>query len=98
MSTPHVSVNHCRYLVPLNGTVHHVRRDGACTCGSTPQHPCPAIPLIQDYLADGGQRPTGHDESTWPETWTTPPLSCPICDCPTIPDRHLNSRAGPGWQ
>jgi hypothetical protein len=98
MSAPHVSLNDTCYLVPLNGTVHHVRRDGACTCGGTPQQPCLAIPLVRAYLAGGGQRPPGHDESTWPETWADAPASCPICDCPTLPDRYLNSQAGPGWR
>jgi hypothetical protein len=98
MSAPHVSLNDTCYLVLLNGTVHQVRRDGACTCGGTPQHPCPAIPLVRNHLAIGGQRPPGHDKSTWPSTWPAAPASCPICDCPTLPDRYLNSKAGPGWQ
>jgi hypothetical protein len=98
MSAPHVSLNDTCYLVPLNDTVHHVRRDGACTCGGTPLHPCSAIPLVRAHLASGGQRPEGHDESTWPETWADAPASCPICGCPTIPDRYLNSKAGPGWR
>ena len=38
------------------------------------------------------------DESPWPTAWATIPLQCPICGCPTIPDRHLRSRAGPGWR
>ena len=98
MSAPQVTIKPTCYLVPQNGTVHRVRRDGICTCGGTPQQPCAATPLVQTYLANGGQRPPGRDESTWPETWTTVPSHCPVCDCPTIPDRHLNSRAGPGWR
>ena len=98
MSAPQVTIKPTCYIVPLNGTIHRVRRDGICTCGGTPQQPCVATPLVQTYLANGGQRPPGRDESTWPETWTTVPPHCPVCDCPTIPDRHLNSRAGPGWR
>ena len=98
MSIPPVSISHTCYLVRLNGTIHRVRRDGFCACGGTPQKPCAATPLVQTYLANGGQSPPGHDESTWPETWTTVPVQCPVCDSPTIADRHLNSRAGPGWR
>ena len=95
---PQVTVNQTHYIVTLNGTAHHVRRDRVCDCGGSPQCPCPAIPLVQDYLASGGPRPQGRYESTWPETWAAVPTLCPICDCPTIPDRHLNCRAGPGWR
>ena len=98
MPNAEVTVSPTCYLVPQNGTVHRVRRDGICTCGGTPQQPCAATPLVQTYLANGGQRPPGRDESTWPETWTTIPPQCPVCDCPTIPDRYLNCRAGPGWR
>ena len=59
--------------------------------------PC-ATPLVQAYPANGGLRPPGRTELNWPETWTTVPPHCPVCDGPTIPDRHLNSRAGPGWR
>ena len=98
MSAPQVTTGHTCYIVPQNGTIHRVRRDGSCTCGGTPQQPCAASPLVQTYLVNGGQRPPGRDESSWPETWTTVPSRCPVCDCPTISDRHLNSRAGPGWR
>ena len=98
MSNPCVTIDSTCYIVPLNGTTHHVRRDGGCTCGGSPKQPCAATPLVQTYLANGGQRPPGRDESTWPETWTSVPPSCPVCDCPTVPDRYLNSRAGPGWK
>ena len=54
---PPVSISGARYVVPLNGTVHHVRRDRACDCGGTPQSPCPALLPVQDYLAAGGPRP-----------------------------------------
>jgi hypothetical protein len=93
-----VTVDATRYVVPLNGTVHHVRRDRVCDCGGSPLCPCAAIPLVQAYLAGGGPRPPGRDESTWPQAWATVPAVCPICDCPTLPDHHLNSRAGPGWR
>jgi hypothetical protein len=95
---PRVSVNRIHYIVHLNGTVHRVRRDRVCDCGGTVRTPCPAVPLVQAYLAAGGPRPLGRHEDTWPETWATVPVQCPICDCPTIPDRYLNSRAGPGWR
>ena len=96
--SPQVTVNETHYVVSLNGTAHRVRRDRVCDCGGSPQCPCPAIPLVQNYLTGGGQRPPGRHESTWPETWAAVPTLCPICDCPTIPDRYLNSRAGPGWR
>ena len=86
------------YVVQLSRTIHHVRRDRVCDCGGTPESPCPAIPLVQDYLASGGEKPLGRHPDTWPETWIRVPPACPICDCPTIPDRYLKSRAGPGWR
>lgn len=99
VASPQVTVSRTRYLVRLdNSTLHHVRRDRVCDCGGTLQFPCPAIPLVQDYLAAGGPRPLGRHESTWPESWLRVPSLCPVCDCPTIPDRYLNSRAGPGWR
>jgi hypothetical protein len=98
VTTPQVSTNRTRYVVYVDGTLHHVRRDRVCDCGGTPQSPCPALPLIQDYLAAGGPRPLGCHESTWPEAWTTIPSLCPACDCPTVADRYLNSSHGPGWR
>ena len=95
---PQVTVNHTHYLVRLNGTVHHIRRDRVCTCGGTPKQPCPANPLVQQYLAAGGPRPPGRHEDTWPQSWPTVPPLCPICDCPTIADRYLDSSHGPGWR
>ena len=95
---PQVSVNCTRYLVRLNGTHHHVRRDGVCSCGGTPQSPCPAVPLVHDYLANGGPRPPGRPESTWPQAWAAVPPACPVCDCPTVADRYLDSSHGPGWR
>lgn len=97
MTTPSITLTRTRYLVPLNGTIHHIRRDRICDCGGTPANPCPAIPLVQDYLAGGGPRPLGRHPDTWPASWVRVPPSCPICDCPTVADRYLNSRAGPGW-
>ena len=93
-----VTVGRTSYLVRVNGTVHKVRRDRACDCGGTPDAPCPAIPLVLDYLAAGGPRPLGRHEDTWPENWLTVPPLCPICDCPTIPDRYVDSSHGPGWR
>jgi hypothetical protein len=98
VATPQVSTNRTRYIVYVDGMLHHVRRDRVCDCGGAPQFPCPAIPLVQDYLAAGGARPLGRHESTWPESWVRVPALCPVCDCPTLPDRYLNSRAGPGWR
>jgi hypothetical protein len=97
-ASPQVTVSRIHYLVLLDGTLHHVRRDRVCDCGGTQQFPCLAIPLVQDYLAAGGARPLGRHESTWPENWVRVPPLCPVCDCSTIPDRYLNSRAGPGWR
>ena len=93
-----VTLARTRYVVQVNGTVHRVRRDRVCDCGGTPESPCPAIPLVQDYLASGGEKPLGRHPDTWLETWIRVPPACPICDCPTIPDRYLNSRVGPGWR
>jgi len=64
MPDSQVTINPTCYLVPQNGTIHRVRRDGVCTCGGTPQRPCAATPLVHAYLANGGQRPPGRDEST----------------------------------
>lgn len=75
-----------------------MRRDGVCDCDGTPESPCSAIPLVRDHLAAGGARPLGRHPDTWPRTWLQIPSHCPICDCPTIPDRHLDSQAGPGWR
>ena len=94
----HVSTNCTRYVVHLNGTTHHLRRDRACSCGGTPQAPCPAVPLVRGYLVAGGPRPPGHPESTWPQAWTAVPPTCPICDCPAVADHHLDSSRGPGWR
>jgi hypothetical protein len=111
LDTPSVSRTRTHFLVRVNGTLHRVRRDHVdeyieCDCGGTPQSPCHALPLVQDYpsagsgqaLAAGGPRPLGHHESTWPEAWTTIPSLCPICDCPTVADRYLDSSHGPGWR
>ena len=95
---PQVTVNCTCYVVRLNDTVHHVRRDRVCDCGGTPKQPCPALPLVHDYLAAGGARPLGRHPDTWPDTWISVPAQCPVCDCPTTPDPCLNSRAGPGWR
>lgn len=51
MTVPVITFTRTRYLVSLNGTIHHVRRDRICDCAGTPANPCPAIPLVQDYLA-----------------------------------------------
>lgn len=96
--TPRVMLGRTLYLVRVNGTLHRVRRDRVCDCGGTPQSPCHALPLVQDYLAAGGPRPLGRHESTWPEAWTIVPSLCPICDCPTVADRYLDSSHGPGWR
>lgn len=93
-----VTLSRTRYLVALNGTVHRVRRDGVCDCGGTRLCPCPAIPLVRDYLVAGGSRPLGRHPDTWPRTWIRVPPLCPVCSCPTRPDRDLDSRAGPGWR
>lgn len=98
MTNPTITLTRTCYLVPLNGTIHHVRRDQICDCGGTPANPCPAIPLVQDYLAAGGPRPLGRHPDTWPASWVRIPPSCPVCDCPTVADRYLDSRAGPGWR
>ncbi len=91
-----VTLSRTHYVVHVDGTIHRVRRDRVCDCGRTPESHCPAIPLVQDYLAAGGEKPIGRHSDTWPESWIRIPPSCPVCDCPTIPDRCLNSRAGPG--
>jgi hypothetical protein len=95
---PQITVNCTCYVVRLNGTVHHVRRDRVCDCGGTPKRPCPALPIVHEYLAAGGARPPGRALDTWPETWTAALAHCPVCDCRAIPDPYLNSRAGPGWR
>lgn len=95
---PPVTVTRTLYLVTLDGTLHHVRRNRTCDCGGTPQSPCPAVPLIQAYLAAGGPRPLGRHESTWPEVWAAVPPLCPVCDCPTVADPYLDSARGPGWR
>ena len=98
VSPPPVSASRTHYVVQVDGALHHIRRDRVCDCGGTPQVPCPALPLVQDYLAAGGPRPLGRHESTWPEAWITVPPLCPVCDCPTVPDRYLDSSHGPGWR
>lgn len=95
---PRVSLSRTHYLVRADFTLHRVRRDGVCDCGGTPSAPCAAIPLVQAYLARGGAKPLGRHPDTWPESWTQVPALCPVCACPTCTDRHLDSRAGPGWQ
>lgn len=95
---PRITLSRTRYLVYLENAVHQVRRDGVCDCGGTFKIPCPAIPLIQDFLAAGGARPLGHHPDTWPTTWIRIPPLCPVCDCPTTPDPYLNCRTGPGWR
>jgi hypothetical protein len=95
---PPVSRTRTLYLVRVNGTFHRVRRDRVCDCGGTPQSPCPALTLVQDYLAAGGPRPLGRHESTWPRAWAAVPPTCPVCDCPTVVDHYLDSSHGPGWR
>ncbi len=95
---PRVTVSRTHFLVHLNGDLHHVRRDGVCDCGGTAKSPCPAIPPVQDHLAGGGVRPLGRHPDTWPGRWLRVPTLCPICDCPTVADRHLDSSHGPGWR
>jgi hypothetical protein len=93
-----VTLSRTCYVVPVNGTTHHIRRDGACDCGGTRRQPCPAIPLVQTHLDGGGPKPLGRHPDTWPRSWTRVLPRCPICDCPTVSDPHLDSRAGPGWR
>ena len=97
-AAPQVTVNRTKYVVHVDDVLHQVRRDRVCDCGGTPQFPCPALPLVQEYLAAGGQRPLGRHEDTWPERWLRIPPVCPICDCPTLPDRYVDSSHGPGWR
>lgn len=97
MNNSKITVNATHYIVCLNGTRHHVRRDGVCSCGASPRAPCAAYPPIRTYLRAGSPRPPGRDDRTWPQSWAAIPQACPICTCPTQPDPHLNSRAGPGW-
>ena len=54
---PEVTVNCTCYVVRLNGAVHRIRRDRVCDCGGNPKRPCPALPIVQAYLAAGGARP-----------------------------------------
>ena len=96
--SPRVTISRTRYLVRVDGVLHHVRRDGVCDCGGHPQAPCPALPLIRDYLARGGAKPLGRHPDTWPASWSRVPPLCPVCDCPTVADRHLDSSHGPGWR
>jgi len=98
MPNAKVSISPTCYLVPENRTIHRVRRDGICTCGGTSQQPCAATPLVHAHPANGGQRRPGRDESTWPDSWASVPPRCPVCDCPTVADRHLDSSHGPGWR
>jgi len=98
IDTPPVTRTRTHFLVRVNGTLHRVRRDRVCDCGGTPQSPCPALLLVQEYLATGGPRPLGRHESTWPKAWTIVPSLCPVCDCPTVADRYLDSSHGPGWR
>jgi hypothetical protein len=98
MSNLQVTISRTRYVVQVNGTLHRVRRDRVCDCGGTAKSPCAAAALVQEYLAAGGARPLGRHPSTWPESWLRVPSECPVCGCPTAPDRYLNSRAGPGWR
>jgi len=51
---------------------------------ATLQLPRLALPLIQDDPASSDQ-----PSNAWPETWDTVPISCPVCDNPTIPDHYL---------
>lgn len=94
---PPVTVDRTCYVVHLNGTVHHVRRDRVCDCGGTAKQPCLALPVVREYLAAGGARPIGHHPDRWPANWTRVPPLCPVCDYQTTPDPYLNGRAGPGW-
>lgn len=94
-AAPQVTVNRTKYVVRVDGVIHQVRRDGVCDCGETS---CPAIPLVQAYLAAGGEKPLGRHPDTWPERWLRIPPLCPLCDCPTVADRHLDSSHGPGWR
>jgi len=96
--TPRITLSRTHYLVRADDLLHQVRRDGVCDCGGNPQSPCPALPLIRDYLAHGGARPLGRHPDTWPETWASVPPRCPVCDAPTVADRHLDSSDGPGWR
>jgi hypothetical protein len=53
--------------------------------------------ILRENPANGeGMPPCHHD--TWPETWDHVPSRCPICGAPTLSDRYLDSRAGPGWR
>lgn len=97
-AVPQVTLSRTRFVVHVDHVVHHVRRDGVCSCGATPKAACPAILAVQSYIAAGGSKPLGRHPDTWPSAWDDVPALCPICDCPTIPDRYLNSRAGPGWR
>jgi hypothetical protein len=93
-----ITLSHTSHVGPVDSTVHHVRRDPACENAGAPSSPCPAPGLVQDRLAAGGQCLPGCPEDTWPETWATVPSLCPVCRSVTVPDRYLNSRAGPGWR
>lgn len=53
--------------------------------------------ILRESLADDEELPLCQP-NTWPETWTDIPSRCPVCGHGTVPDRHLDSRAGPGWR
>jgi hypothetical protein len=95
---PQITLSHTCHVGPVESTVHHVRRDCACGSGGISSSLCPGPALVQDRLSAGSQYPPGFPEDTWPESWATVPPLCPICGSPTLLDRYLNSRAGPGWR
>ena len=59
VDAPRVSLDRTHFVVHVDATLHRVRRDLVCDCGGTQPSPCPALPLVRDYLANGGSRPPG---------------------------------------
>jgi len=72
---------------------HSLSGDGFCTCFLGER--CPAVDLLQEYLAAGGERAPVPPLGFFPSA----PAFCPLCGAQAEPDPTLNSkRRGSGWR
>jgi hypothetical protein len=73
--------------------VHRVGKNAQCTC-SLGRH-CPAVAVVRNYLADGGQRAPTPPPGYYPVA----PAACPVCGAEVLVDQRLsNKRRGVGWR
>jgi hypothetical protein len=88
-----VTVTGYFYALTLEARQHRVGINGSCTCYLGRN--CPAVEIVREYLAQGGQRAQRPPFGYYPVI----PARCPVCHAEVYADKSLSSpHRGMGWR